>query len=103
MISGTIFNVLKVSFLCSYLLAIDRIVDENKLRLRMSIKLISKGKKIFNLREVIRIRGRFTSWTFPRNDFFGPYELLDFPLEGPYGTVFTPNLNQKKKMTLLFQ
>lgn len=84
-------------------LAIDRVVDENKQRLRMNIKLIPKGKTIFNVSEVIRIRGRFTSWTFPRNDFFGPYELLDFPLEGPYGTVFTPNLNQKKKMTLLFQ
>ncbi|KAF2617989.1 hypothetical protein F2Q68_00041469, partial [Brassica cretica] len=65
-------------------LAIDRVVDENKQRLRMNIKLIPKGKTIFNVSEVIRIRGRFTSWTFPRNDFFGPYELLDFPLEGPY-------------------
>ncbi|XP_018509763.1 putative leucine-rich repeat receptor-like serine/threonine-protein kinase At3g53590 [Brassica rapa] len=68
-------------------LAIDRVVDENKLRLRMNIKLIPKGKTIFNVSEVIRIRGRFTSWTFPRNDFFGPYELLDFPLEGPYADL----------------
>ncbi|KAH0912010.1 hypothetical protein HID58_035331, partial [Brassica napus] len=68
-------------------LAIDKVVDENKLRLRMNIKLIPKGKTIFNVSEVIRIRGRFTSWTFPRNDFFGPYELLDFPLEGPYADL----------------
>ncbi|KAL0714332.1 hypothetical protein Bca4012_021311 [Brassica carinata] len=68
-------------------LAIDRVVDENKLRLRMNIKLIPNGKTIFNVSEVIRIRGRFTSWTFPRNDFFGPYELLDFPLEGPYADL----------------
>ncbi|CAH8382794.1 unnamed protein product [Eruca vesicaria subsp. sativa] len=65
-------------------LAVDRVVDENKLRLRMNIKLIPKGKTIFNVTEVIRIKGVFTSWSFPRNDFFGPYELLDFPLEGPY-------------------
>ncbi|ESQ45124.1 hypothetical protein EUTSA_v10010104mg [Eutrema salsugineum] len=67
-------------------LAIDRVVDENKLRLRMYLKLIPKGQTIFNVSEVIRIRDRFMSWSFVRNDFFGPYELLDFPLQGPYGT-----------------
>ncbi|XWS13022.1 hypothetical protein CRYUN_Cryun36dG0001900 [Craigia yunnanensis] len=34
--------------------------------------------------EVQRIRHRYTSWTFPPNDFFGPYELLNFILLGPY-------------------
>ncbi|CAA7046249.1 unnamed protein product [Microthlaspi erraticum] len=65
-------------------LTIDRVFDENKLRLRMYLKLIPKGQRIFNVSEVIRIRNRFMSWSFGRNDFFGPYELLDFPLEGPY-------------------
>uniref|UniRef100_A0A1J3GQR3 non-specific serine/threonine protein kinase n=1 Tax=Noccaea caerulescens TaxID=107243 RepID=A0A1J3GQR3_NOCCA len=65
-------------------LAIDRVFDENKLRLRMYLKLIPKGKRIFNVSEVIRIRNRFMSWSFDSTDFFGPYELLDFPLEGPY-------------------
>ncbi|VVB06031.1 unnamed protein product [Arabis nemorensis] len=65
-------------------LAIDRLVDENKLRLRMYLKLIPKDKPKFNISEVIRIRDRFMSWSFGGNDFFGPYELLEFPLEGPY-------------------
>lgn len=73
-------------------LAIDRFVDENRLRLRMYLKLIPKGKPKFNVSEVIRIRNRFMSWSFNKTDFFGPYELLDFPLQGPYGTVFGPYL-----------
>lgn len=73
-------------------LAIDRLVDENRLRLRMYLKLVPIGKNIFNKSEVIRIRNKFMSWSFRGNDFFGPYELLDFPLQGPYGTVFGPNL-----------
>ncbi|GMH30107.1 hypothetical protein Nepgr_031950 [Nepenthes gracilis] len=49
-------------------------------RLKMYLKLfptISEGHQ-FNDSEVLRIRGIFTSWSFPRNDFFGPYELLNF-------------------------
>ncbi|EOA23507.1 hypothetical protein CARUB_v10016698mg [Capsella rubella] len=68
-------------------LAIDRFVDENKVRLRMYLKLVPKGKMKFNKDEVIRIRNRFMSWSFNKTDFFGPYELLDFPLKGPYGSV----------------
>ncbi|CAN8254628.1 unnamed protein product [Cochlearia groenlandica] len=70
-------------------LAIDRLVDENRLRPRIFLKLIPNDKIIFNVSEVIRIRDRFTSWTFDRNEFFGPYELLDFPLEGPYANLST--------------
>lgn len=73
-------------------LVIDRLVVENKLRLRMYLKLIPKGETKFNKSEVIRIRNWFTSWSFDGSDFFGPYELLDFPLQGPYGTVFGPNI-----------
>lgn len=73
-------------------LVIDRLVDENKLRLRMYLKLIPKGETKFNKSEVIRIRNWFTSWSFSGNDFFGPYELLDFPLQEPYGTVFGHNI-----------
>ncbi|CAH2064215.1 unnamed protein product [Thlaspi arvense] len=70
-------------------LAIDRVVDENRLRLRMYLKLIPKGKPKFNVTEVVRIRGTFMSWSFSRNDFFGPYEVLDFPLQGPYDDLLT--------------
>jgi len=39
---------------------------------------------VFNESEVRRISSLFTSWRFPRTDFFGPYELLNFTLLGPY-------------------
>ncbi|KAG7628376.1 Protein kinase-like domain superfamily [Arabidopsis thaliana x Arabidopsis arenosa] len=68
-------------------LAIDRLVDENRLRPRIYLKLVPKGRITFNKSEVIRIRDRFMSWSFNKTDFFGPYELLDFPLQGPYGSV----------------
>lgn len=73
-------------------LAIDRFVDENKLRLRMFLKIIPKNETIFNVSEVRRIRDRFLSWSFEKTDFFGPYEVLDFPLQEPYGTAFGPHL-----------
>ncbi|XP_010427010.1 PREDICTED: putative leucine-rich repeat receptor-like serine/threonine-protein kinase At3g53590 isoform X2 [Camelina sativa] len=65
-------------------LAIHRLVNENRLRLRMYLKIVPKGKMTFNKDEVMRIRDRFMSWSFNKTDFFGPYELLDFPLQGPY-------------------
>ncbi|CAD5325711.1 unnamed protein product [Arabidopsis thaliana] len=68
-------------------LAIDRLVDENRLRPRMYLKLVPKGRITFNKSEVIRIRDRFMSWSFNKTDFFGPYELLDFPLQGPYADL----------------
>ncbi|KAK9920196.1 hypothetical protein M0R45_028755 [Rubus argutus] len=42
---------------------------------------------MFNASEVLRIRGIFTSWEFPQNDFFGPYDLLNFTLLGPYSNM----------------
>ncbi|CAB4284984.1 unnamed protein product [Prunus armeniaca] len=37
--------------------------------------------------EVHRIRGVLTSWELPLTDFFGPYELLNFTLLGPYSNM----------------
>ncbi|EEF30563.1 probable LRR receptor-like serine/threonine-protein kinase At1g06840 isoform X2 [Ricinus communis] len=60
-------------------------------RLRMYLKLYpawnDAHSNTFNSTEVQRIRGVFTSWTFPRTDFFGPYELLNFTLQGPYSQI----------------
>lgn len=62
--------------------------EEGPHRLKMDLKLYPKANdnhvNTFNGSEVERIRGRFTSWNFPRDDFFGPYELLNFTLLGPY-------------------
>ncbi|GMH10056.1 hypothetical protein Nepgr_011897 [Nepenthes gracilis] len=73
----------------AYDLVIDSYAWEEGPRLRMYLKLfptISDGNQ-FNDSEVQRIRGIFTSWNFPTNDFFGPYELLNFTLLGPYASV----------------
>ncbi|CAL5420458.1 unnamed protein product [Camellia sinensis] len=74
-----------------YQLSIESIVWEEGPRLRMYLKLfpriIDDHTHMFNLSEILRIRGRFTSWNFTGSDLFGPYELLNFTLLGPYSYV----------------
>nr|XP_048319947.1 probable LRR receptor-like serine/threonine-protein kinase At1g06840 [Ziziphus jujuba var. spinosa] len=69
-------------------IAIDSFIWEEGPRLRMNLKLFPlydhRDKHIFNASDVQRIRSQFTSWKFPPTDFFGPYELLNFTLLGPY-------------------
>ncbi|KAJ4704197.1 Protein kinase-like protein [Melia azedarach] len=72
-----------------YQLSIHSVAWEKGPRLRMYLKLfptLNQSSK-FNASEVQRIRGRFTSWNFPRTDLFGPYELLNFTLLGPYSNI----------------
>lgn len=72
----------------SYQLSIDSIMWEKGPRLRMYLKLFPKAgtedSNTFSSSEVLRIRGIFTTWVFPGSDLFGPYELLNFTLVGPY-------------------
>lgn len=61
-------------------------------RLRMDLKIFpvyvdNTSSYIFNGTEVQRIRSMFTGWLIPDSDIFGPYELIDFPLWGPYKDV----------------
>lgn len=74
-----------------YQLHIDSFFWEEGPRLRMHFKLFpTYNNHTFNTSEVLRIRGIFASWDFPSNDFFGPYELLSFPLLGPYsGSMYS--------------
>ncbi|XP_030456083.1 probable LRR receptor-like serine/threonine-protein kinase At1g06840 isoform X2 [Syzygium oleosum] len=76
-----------------YQLHIDWYAWEEGPRLRMNLKLfpVVNGPSTFNASEVQRIRGIFTSWHFPPNDLYGPYELLNFTLLGPYSTMILPN------------
>ncbi|KAG6769665.1 hypothetical protein POTOM_025325 [Populus tomentosa] len=71
-----------------YQLAIDSYFWEEGPRLRMYLKLFPQANNMhsskFNVSEVQRIRGIFTSWQFPGDNLFGPYELLNFTLVGPY-------------------
>ncbi|XP_038693053.1 probable LRR receptor-like serine/threonine-protein kinase At1g06840 isoform X2 [Tripterygium wilfordii] len=74
-----------------YQLSIDSFLWEAGPRLRMYLKIFPVFNRtrsgIFNLTEIQRIRGRYTSWDFPRTDFFGPYELLNITLLGPYSNT----------------
>lgn len=71
-----------------YQLSFDSFVWEKGPRLRMYLKLFPLESNLhihtFNTSEILRIRDIFTSWEFPGSDFFGPYELLNFTLLGPY-------------------
>ncbi|OMP09235.1 hypothetical protein COLO4_05674 [Corchorus olitorius] len=78
-----------------YQLSIDTYAWEEGPRLRMYLKLFpSVNSSTFNDSEVKRIRGIYTSWTFPGSDLFGPYELLNFTLLGPYADM---NFENKSK------
>lgn len=78
-----------------YQLSIDSFFWEEGPRLRMNLKLFpvySNYSHTFNSSEIQRIRGRFTSWEFHGSDLFGPYELLNFTLLGPYATSMLTKL-----------
>ncbi|OWM72024.1 hypothetical protein CDL15_Pgr017907 [Punica granatum] len=56
-------------------------------RLAMYVKLFpvyNNDSRIFNESEIHRIRTMFTGWNIGDSDLFGPYELLNFTLRGPY-------------------
>ncbi|CAK7324339.1 unnamed protein product [Dovyalis caffra] len=48
-----------------------------------------------NRLNVQQIRDIFASWRFPPDDFFGPYELLNFTLFGPYARTLTINTSSR--------
>ncbi|KAK4268380.1 hypothetical protein QN277_025047 [Acacia crassicarpa] len=84
---------------------IDSIAWEVGPRLRMYLKLYpnyndSHSNK-FNTSEVRRIQGQFGSWNFPRTDLFGPYELLNFTLLGPYKELIVETHKGKISRTVL--
>ena len=66
-------------------------------RLSMYLKIFpsfnDSHSSVFNSSEVRRILSLFTSWKFERNDFFGPYELLNITLLGPYANSKFLNLH----------
>lgn len=73
-----------------YQLDIDSFRWEKGPRLRMDLKFFpvydnsSGNSYVFNASEVRRIRSMFTGWNIPDSDIFGPYELINFTLQGPY-------------------
>lgn len=71
-----------------YQISIEPYFWEEGPRLRMYLKLFPvagvEHSNTFNTSEVLRINDIFTSWSFSGDDLFGPYELLNFSLLGPY-------------------
>ncbi|CAN6467568.1 unnamed protein product [Victoria cruziana] len=85
-------------------LYIDSFTWEEGPRLKMYLKLFPMVKdthsnQTFNLTEILRLRGMFTSWAMDDSPIFGPYELLNFTLEGPYEYVNAIFLPQSKGMS----
>ncbi|XP_074311944.1 putative LRR receptor-like serine/threonine-protein kinase At1g06840 isoform X5 [Silene latifolia] len=75
-----------------YQIFIDSYAWEEGPRLRMDLKIFPNtfnNSHSFNESEVHRIRHMYTTWQFPRSELFGPYELLNFTLLGPYISVNT--------------
>ncbi|KAF6164783.1 hypothetical protein GIB67_011173 [Kingdonia uniflora] len=70
-----------------YQLSIDSFKWEVGPRLRMYLKIFpmfNNRSSTFNESEVKRLDDIFTKWTLARSNLFGPYELLNFTLLGPY-------------------
>ncbi|GAV88039.1 LRR_1 domain-containing protein/Pkinase_Tyr domain-containing protein/LRRNT_2 domain-containing protein [Cephalotus follicularis] len=73
-----------------YQLSIASYAWEKGPRLRMYLKLFPAFdgySSTFNRSEVQRIRHIFSTWKFPGSDLYGPYELLNFTLLGPYSNM----------------
>ncbi|CAN6467574.1 unnamed protein product [Victoria cruziana] len=88
-----------------YQLYVDSFVWVSGPRLRMYLKFfpVIKDKlsnNTFNKSEILRLRGILAGWTIRENHFFGPYELLDFTLEGEYANVIPPESKGMNKGTL---
>lgn len=70
-----------------YQLQISSILWQKGPRLSMYLKIFpvyDNNSRIFNQSELQRIRTMFTGWGIADSDLFGPYELLNFTLLGPY-------------------
>lgn len=75
---------------------IDSIAWQLGPRLRMYLKVFPKLSNTtdhFNETEVQRIANTFATFAIAGNDFFGPYDLLNFTLQGPYANFFLPPTN----------
>ncbi|KAK4791350.1 hypothetical protein SAY86_031763 [Trapa natans] len=71
----------------SYQLQINSVMWQKGPRLAMYLKIFpvyNNFSRIFNQSEIKRIRTMFTGWNIGDSDLFGPYELLNFTLLGPY-------------------
>lgn len=79
-----------------YQLYIDSLELQEGPRIKMYLKIfpvyVDNNSYIFNGSEVLRIQSMFTQWTIPGSKIFGPFELLNFTLLGPYQQGSSLNL-----------
>ncbi|KAB5561834.1 hypothetical protein DKX38_006791 [Salix brachista] len=74
----------------SYQLAIDSFIWEEGPRLRMYLKIFppfSNDTHKFNTSDIQNLTDQFARFNIPGDDNFGPYDLLNFTLLGPYKDV----------------
>ncbi|KAK1312120.1 putative LRR receptor-like serine/threonine-protein kinase [Acorus calamus] len=77
---------------------VDTFAWEEGPRLRMYLKIFPPlNHTQFNTSEIGRIKSMFTGWNIPDSDIFGPYELLNFTLLGPYSSVTVESTNSGLK------
>lgn len=70
-----------------YQLVIDSFMWEEGPRLRMYLKIFpsfSNDTFTFNTSEILQLMDEFATFSIPGDDTFGPYDLLNFTLLGPY-------------------
>ncbi|KAJ6871655.1 hypothetical protein NC652_037115 [Populus alba x Populus x berolinensis] len=73
-----------------YQLVIDSFMWEEGPRLRMYLKIFpsfSNDTYKFNTSEILQLMDEFATFSIPGDDTFGPYDLLNFTLLGPYKNV----------------
>ncbi|CAI9116278.1 OLC1v1017377C2 [Oldenlandia corymbosa var. corymbosa] len=79
----------------SFQLDIDSAAWQAGPRLRMYLKIFPVYDNvyfsIFSKSDVLRIQTMFQSWEIPEADIFGPPELLNLTLSGPYNEVISPS------------
>lgn len=81
--------------LVPYQLRIDSFIWQEGPRLRMYLKFFpqfNNQSNTFNTSEIQRIRDLISTFTIPGDDIFGPYDLLNFTLMGPYKDGMPPRL-----------
>ncbi|KAK1265323.1 putative LRR receptor-like serine/threonine-protein kinase [Acorus gramineus] len=86
-----------------YQTSVDTFAWDEGPRLRMYLKIFPPlNYTQFNASEIGRIKSMFTGWNIPDSDIFGPYELLNFTLLGPYSSVIVESTNSGlKKSTVV--
>ncbi|KAE8703178.1 putative LRR receptor-like serine/threonine-protein kinase [Hibiscus syriacus] len=77
-------SLLNISLFCGSQSREDEMLPKSKVECQNKSCPSVNHSNTFDDSEVRRIRDIYASWDFDGSDVFGPYELLNFTLEGPY-------------------